>query len=306
MTAPRDLGTARLVLDARATLGECPRWSGRESRLYWVDIAGRALHRFDPASGRDERWSLPSEPGCFALRRAGGLVLALRDGFHGFDPSTGRLEAIAAAPYDPCEFRFNDGRCDAAGRFWAGAMYEPRTDARASMYCLERGTVREAWGPAQGLGVKVSNGLAFSADGRTLFQSDTPGHVIWRFDFDGATGRATRRREFARVPADRGSPAYGGRPDGACLDREGFYWSAQYEGGRVLRFTPDGAVDAVLRVPARRPTMIAFGGPDLATLFVTTAREGAGEAELAEFPHAGGLFALATGHAGWPEPDYAD
>jgi sugar lactone lactonase YvrE len=294
MSTPRELGTARLVLDARATLGECPRWSSRESRLWWVDIAGRAIHRFDPASGHDERWALPSAPGCLAFARSGGLVVALRDGFHRFDSATGRLAALAPAPYDARDFRFNDGRCDAAGRFWAGAMYEPRTHERASMYCLERGALREAWGPAQGLGVKVSNGLAFSADGRALFQSDTPGHVIWRFDFDVATGEA------------RNSPAYGGRPDGACLDRDGFYWSAQYEGGRVLRFAPDGSIDAVLRVPVRRPTMVAFGGPDLATLFVTTAREGASEAELAEFPHSGGLFALETGHAGLPEPDYAD
>ncbi len=306
MKAPRDLGTARPVLDARALLGECPRWSVRDSRLWWVDIAGRALHRFDPASGRDERWDLPSEPGCLALTRHGRVVLALRDGFHRFDPASGRLDLLAPAPYDPREFRFNDGRCDAAGRFFAGAMFELRTAERASVHCLERGRLREAWGPAQGLGVKVSNGLAFAADGLTLLQSDTPNHVIWRFDYDVATGTASHRRVFARVDADRDSPGYGGRPDGACFDARGGYWSAQYEGGRVLRFAPDGTVDAVVRVPARRPTMAAFGGPGLATLFVTTAREGASETELAEFPLSGGLFALETGHTGLPEPDYTD
>lgn len=306
MTAPRDLGTARLALDARALLGECPRWSARESRLWWADIAGLALHRFDPATGRDERWAMPSEPGCFALARAGGLVVAMRTGFHRFDADRGTLEPIAPAPFDPRDFRFNDGRCDARGRFYAGAMFEPRTEERAAMFCLERGRVREAWGPAQGLGVKVSNGLAFAEDGRSLLQADTPNHVIWRFDYHEAAGTVSNRRAFARVPADRESPGYGGRPDGACFDAEGFCWSAQYEGGRVLRFAPDGTVDAVVRVPVRRPTMVAFGGPRLATLYITTAREGAGSAELAEFPLAGSLFAIETGHTGLAEPDYAD
>ena len=304
-TDVRDYGTARLLLDARATLGECPLWSLRDQALYWVDIAGKAIHRFDPASGQDHVWPTPSEPGCIALARAGGLVVALRDGFYRFATSTGTLSKIAEAPYDTSTMRFNDGRCDAQGRFWAGAMFEPRTAERASMWCLERGRVREGWGPNTGLGVKVSNGLAFSLDGRTAYQSDTPNHVIYRFDVDPAAGTVGTRVVFAQLPDDRPSPTYGGRPDGAAIDAEGCYWSAQYEGGRVLRFSPAGKIIGVLHVPVRRPTMVAFGGPALTTLFVTSAREGASPEELAEFPQSGGLFACDVGVAGRPEPEYA-
>jgi sugar lactone lactonase YvrE len=173
------------------------------------------------------------------------------------------------------------------------------------MHCLEDGRVREGWGPGSGWGVKVSNGLAFSPDGRTLYQSDTPNHVVYRFDFDVATGSVANRREFARVPGDRSAPGYGGRPDGAAVDREGCYWSAQYEGARVVRFTPEGVPCGIVRVPARRVTMVAFGGAALATLYVTTAREGASAAELADFPHSGGLFACEVGVEGLAEPSYA-
>jgi sugar lactone lactonase YvrE len=304
MSAPRDHGLARLVLDARAVLGECPLWSVAEQKLYWVDISGRAIHRYDPATGADTQWAMPCEPGCIAFARAGGLVAALRDGFYRLDPATGALHKVAEAPYDPAGMRFNDGRCDGTGRFWAGAMLESRATEGASMYCLERGAVREGWGPSRGLGVKVSNGLAFALDGRTVFQSDTSNHVIYCFDFDPASGAVANRRVFARAADDRKAPGYGGRPDGAAIDVEGGYWSAQYEGARVLRYGRDGEVRAMVRVPVRRPTMIAFGGPAMRTLFITSAREGAGEAELAEFPHSGGLFACEVDVAGRPEPAY--
>jgi sugar lactone lactonase YvrE len=305
MGAPYDYGIARLVLDARAELGECPLWCVREQTLYWVDISGRAIHRYDPVAGGDMRWAMPCEPGCIALARGGGIVAALRDGFYRFDPATGALRKLAEAPYDPARMRFNDGRCDAAGRFWAGAMLESRAMEGASMYCLERGIVREGWGPSRGLGVKVSNGLAFALDGRSVFQSDTSNHVIYRFDFDPAAGTVANRRVFARAADDRQAPGYGGRPDGAAIDVEGCYWSAQYEGARVLRYGPDGQVRALVHVPVRRPTMIAFGGPEMRTLYVTTAREGASETELAEFPQSGGLFACEVDVAGRPEPAYA-
>jgi sugar lactone lactonase YvrE len=303
--AAREYAAPRLVLDARARLGECPLWSVREQALYWVDIASCAIHRFDPATDRDVQWPMPCEPGCIAFARGGGLVTALRDGFYRFLPETGALRKIADAPYDATVMRFNDGRCDAAGRFWAGAMFEERTAESAAMWCLENDRVREGWGPAQGLGVKVSNGLAFSPDGRELYQSDTPNHVIYRFDFDPATGAATRRSVFARARDNRADPDYGGRPDGAAVDAQGGYWSAQYEGGRVLRHDVAGAVVGLVRIPARRPTMVAFGGPALTTLYITTAREGASEAELAEFPHSGGLYACEVDVAGCAEPAYA-
>ncbi|MBL8521244.1 MAG: SMP-30/gluconolactonase/LRE family protein [Betaproteobacteria bacterium] len=301
-----EYGTAQPVGSAVAQLGECPLWSVAEQALYWVDISGRAIHRFNPGTRAASMWPMPSEPGCMALAESGGLIVALRHGFCRFDPVTGAVAKIADAPYDPAQYRFNDGRCDAAGRFFAGAMFEARTHERASMFVLENGCVREAWGPGQGWGVKVSNGLAFSADGKTLFQSDTPNHVIHQFDYDAARGAVSNRREFARRPANRSDPDYGGRPDGAAIDVEGCYWSAQFEGAQVLRYSRDGDVIGRVSVAARRTTMVAFGGKDLQTMFITTAREGATEDEVARFPNAGRLFAIRLPMAGRAEPLYRD
>ncbi|OBV38296.1 SMP-30/gluconolactonase/LRE family protein [Janthinobacterium psychrotolerans] len=297
---------AELVLDARAELAECPLWSVAEQCLYWIDIAGRRLHRYDPATGLDRVWWVPCEPGCIALADGGGLVAALRDGFYRFYPEQSRLHKLADAPYDTLDTRFNDGRCDASGRFWAGAMYQPRTSEQAAMYCLEGGSVCLGWGPQEGLGVKVSNGLAFTLDGGALFQSDTPNHVIYRFGFDAASGHVGERSVFARLPAKGEEAVYGGRPDGAAIDAEGCYWSAQYEGGRVLRFSPGGEIIGVVHLPVLRPTMVAFGGADLRTLYITSAREGAPDDELARQPQAGGIFAVRLDVAGRPEPLYRD
>jgi sugar lactone lactonase YvrE len=301
-----ELGIAQPWSDSAATLGECPLWSVAEQCLYWVDIAGRAIHRRHITTGEEVSWPMPAEPGCIALAQQGALIAALRDGFYRFTPSSGALDKIADAPYDAREFRFNDGRCDAVGRFLAGAMFEPRTAERASMFCLERGRVREAWGPAQGWGVKVSNGLAFSPDGRTLYQSDTPNHIAYQFDYDAATGTVKNRREFFRREADKSDPHYGGRPDGAAVDAEGCYWSAQYEGGQVLRYSPRGEILASVTVPARKTTMVAFGGTDLKTMFVTTAREGLAGEQLQRFPASGRVFSIRLEVAGRAEPFYVD
>lgn len=302
-------GNAELVLDAQAALGESPLWHAAERKLYWVDIAGRRIHAYDPSTNADQWWPVPSEPGCIALAARGGLIAALRDGFYHFQPDSGALKKIADAPYDPADMRFNDGKCDAAGRFWAGAMYEPRTEERAALFVLERGQVRTAWGPEQGWGVKVSNGLAFSLDGQTVFQSDTPNHVVYQISIDPASGKPTARREFMRMADNKQAADYAGRPDGAAVDSAGNYWSAQYEGGRVLGFSPSGALMADVSVPARRCTMLTFGDDDLRTLYITTARDGASAEELARLPHAGGLFRYRlpeSADAGCAAPYYLD
>ena len=302
----REIRDVRLAFDARAALAECPLWSVAEQKLYWVDISGCRINCFDPSNGTNKSWPMPCEPGCIALAASGGLVAALRDGFYRFSPANGELRKIADALYDTKQFRFNDGRCDAAGRFWAGAMFEPRTSEMAGVYCLDRGVVRKGWGPEQNLGVKVSNGMAFTVNGAHIFQSDTPNHVIYQFPFDAKTGNIGARQIFARCPDNRGDANYGGRPDGAAIDSEGNYWSAQYEGSRVLRFSSQGEVTGVIHVPARRVTMVAFGGADLRTLYITTARDGAGEAELLQYPQSGGIFSCDVKVAGCGEPQYVD
>ena len=301
-----EIHDVRLALDAKAALAECPLWSVSEQKLYWVDISGCAINRYDPATGGNERWTMPAEPGCIALAASGGLVAALRDGFYRFYPADARLDKIADAPYDTSNMRFNDGRCDAAGRFWAGAMFEPRTAPLASVFCLERGAVRNGWGPAEKHGVKVSNGMAFTEDNRHVFQSDTPNHVIYQFAFNVVNGKVGERREFARRPDNRSDAGYGGRPDGAAIDSAGNYWSAQYEGGRVLRYSIEGEITGIIRVPSKRVTMVAFGGADLRTLYITTAREGATPSELATDGHAGGIFACELDVPGRAEPLYLD
>ena len=282
------------------TVGESPLWHAVEHCLYWVDIDGFAIHRLHPESGAHSSWTAPSEPTSLGLCADGALVVALRDGFARFNPVTGVFTPIAVAPYDTATERFNDGRVDAAGRFWVGTMYEPKTAPRASMYVLERGAVRRAW---EG-GMTTSNGLAFSADGRFLFHADTPSHRIDRYPFDVATGEFGAAEVFARFDADKSAPGYGGRPDGAAVDSEGAYWSAMFEGGRLLRFSASGELLREVRLPLRCPTMMAFGGADLRTLYITSAGAKRGQAERERYPLSGCVLALRVDVPGVAERVY--
>ena len=286
-------------------LGESPFWHPTEQRLYWVDIPGKRVARVAvdgvQASGPVEHWRLQEEPGCIAPMQGGGLVLALRSGIYQAQQWGGPLHKLADAPYDTGKQRFNDGKCDAQGRFWAGSLYEPKDQKLGVLYMLD----------GQGLhrmadGVTTANGLAWSPDGRTAYWSDTAAHQVRAFDRDPATGVLTNARVFHHMqPKPAGwawgsTEPYGGRPDGATVDAEGCYWSAQYEGGRLLRIAPSGEVLAEVRVPALCPTMPCFGGPDLKTLFVTTARHGRSDSELAQYPGAGCVWAMQVGVAGLP------
>lgn len=288
------MSEARCVLDARALLGECPRWDELTGLLYWVDIDGFRLHCFDPDSGGNRTFQLDEEIGCLALRQRGGLVLATRSGFWTMD-ETGNLTALPSPDYDRVTVRFNDGRCDARGRFWAGTLYQPKDHKNGWLYCLDRdGSVSRKAGP-----VLTANGLAFSPDATRLYWADTPEHAIYVYDFDLDTATLGMQRLFHRFPHGNG------RPDGAAVDSEGYYWSALYAGSRVVRLNPDGEIVQEIPVPAKYPTMVAFGGPELKTLYITTARKPCSEAELAEYPQSGGLFAVEVTVAGLAEPRFA-
>ncbi|NLP63953.1 SMP-30/gluconolactonase/LRE family protein [Paraburkholderia sacchari] len=284
----------RCVLDLQAQLGECPRWDEREQVLYWVDILAPALHRFDPATGIDRVFALPEHIGCFALREEGGFIAGLRSGIWTLDEAARPLQQLCANPEDTRTSRFNDGRCDALGRFFAGTIDEPKAGGNGHLYRLGQGQL-----DVLSAGLMTSNGLAFSPDGRWLYHSDTPRFTIYRSPYDLATGAWGEREVWVRIQptaSDRG------RPDGAAVDAHGYYWSAFYEGGRVARFAPDGTLDAVYPLPVRCPTMCAFGGDDLRTLYITTARAGRSAEELEREPLAGGLFAMRTDVPGLPEP----
>jgi sugar lactone lactonase YvrE len=288
----------QLAFNMPMQLGESPLWHPRENRLYWIDIDGRAVHRLDPQNNMHLAWPLPSEPGAIAWSETGGLVVAMRSGLATLDTNTGALAIFATAPYDPSRERFNDGRCDAAGRFWVGTLYEPRDRADAVLYALEHGMLRDS-----GKRATVSNGVAFSPDNRTLYHSDTTSHSITAYDYDVAAGAIGNGRLLHRFSSDRG-PDYAGRPDGAAVDSEGNYWCAMYEGGRLLQLAPTGAILREILLPVRCPTMMAFGGSDLRTLYITTVSSKRSAEELAACPLSGCLLSLRVDVPGLAEHPY--
>jgi len=265
-------------------LGESPFWHPDEQALWWVDIPGHALHRFAVATGTHRQWPLDDEPGCIAPRLRGGLLLAARRGLFTFDPADGACRLLCEPPYDPARQRFNDGKADPQGRLWVGTL-DDRREPRAALYCLDKGRLDE-----RASGIATSNGLAWSPDGRTQYWSDTKAHRIDVLDFDGGDGSLSRRRvfaQFAHKPADGALDGYGGRPDGAAVDVEGALWVAMYEGQRLLRLASDGTLLQEVPLPVRCATMPCFGGADLRTLYVTTARANRPADELARQPWAG-------------------
>lgn len=285
------------VVDAGAGTGESPVWSGAEGVLYWVDIPGQRLHAFDPATSESQSWDMPAPIGCVALRHQ-GLLVALQTGLFGFDPASGVLRHLADPPYQASGARFNDGRCDAGGRFWVSSMTLP-PDPVAKAGRLHR-IDQDLRAHALVTGLIVGNGLAFSPDGRTLYHSDSHASVqtIWAWDLDAADGTIGNRRVFASTHD------VAGRPDGAAVDVDGCYWIAANDGWQLIRYTPQGKVDRTIRLPVRRPTMLAFGGRELDTIFVTSMRPQPGDPP-ADQPQAGGLFALSVGIQGLPEPRFA-
>jgi sugar lactone lactonase YvrE len=292
-------------------LSESPFWHPQEQRLYWVDIPGRRIGRVAvqglQAQGLAEYWPLTQEPGCIAPVLGGGLVMALRDGIYQASEWGGPLQLLAAAPYDTSKQRFNDGKCDAQGRFWAGSLYEPKDQALGALYMLDGQGLHAMLGGVKD-GVVTANGLAWSPDGRTAYWADTAAHQVRAFDVDAASGQLSAGRVFHQMPPKpagwvwgsemSNTPRYGGRPDGAAVDSEGCYWSAQYEGQRLLRLSPTGEVLAEVATPVPCPTMPCFGGPDLKTLFITTSRQGRSAQELARYPGAGCVFATRVDVAG--------
>ena len=278
------------VLDARAELGECPVWSVPEQVLYWIDIRAPAMHRLDPATGESRSWPLPSRVGSFALRETGGAVVALVDGFHLLDFDTGALTFLAGPKHMPGT-RFNDGKVSPEGRFWAGTMDEELLSRPiAALYRLD---------PDGGLhrmveDLIVSNGLAWTADGRTMYHSDSKGPIIWAYDYDPATGGITNRRVLAEPTEQIG------RPDGAALDQDGYYWSAGISAGVLNRWSPEGQLVRSIPLPCSNPTAPCFGGPDLKTIFITSLRHDLPPAVLAAKPLSGGIFSIRVDVPGVP------
>ena len=262
--------------------------------------------------GSIERWPLPGEPGCIAPARRGGLVIALRSGIHRAKEWGGALQMLAPADYDTATMRFNDGKCDPLGRFWAGTLNEAKDKPSAALYCLDARDERVPLATRMADHATTANGLAFSPDGGTLYWADTAAHVVRAWDWDGAGNTLSRERVFRQFDVkpegwtpDSGVP-YQGRPDGATVDAAGDYWAAMFEGAQLLRLGPDGEPRESLALPVQCPTMPCFGGDDLRTLFVTTARKGRPAAELGRLPASGSVIHMRVESAGLPVAFFED
>ena len=280
-----------------ALLGESPFWHPLEQCLYYVDIPGKALFRLDSGAATPTRWALNDEPGCVVPLVGGGLLIPQRNGLWRFDPATGEYLKLLDPPYDASKRRFNDGKADAQGRLWVGTIDDAR-QPESALYCLREGV----FVPMKD-GITTSNGLGWSPDGRSMYWADTKAHEIYRLAFDAASGELGEREVFARFAprgADQPLETYGGRPDGAAVDVEGGYWVAMMEGQQLLRLSPSGEVLTRVELPVRCATMPTFGGADLRTIFVTTAREKRSEAELAAQPWAGCVLKMRVPVAGLP------
>ena len=288
-------GEVRCVQQANAILGEGPLWCPREQALYWLDIKRPAVYRFDPETGQTGHWPLPSDIGCMALREAGGMVVGLRSGFATLDFETGAVIPIVDPEADRPDNRFNDGKVDRRGRFWAGTLNDAESEPLGSLYRLDPGGAVTLMQD----GAVVSNGVGWSPDDRTMYFTDSAVRTIWAYDFEAETGAIANRRVFAEVPEGSGFP------DGLTVDSEGFVWSAVWDGWRIVRYDPSGGIDREVVMPVQRPTSCMLGGGDLKTLFVTSASIHLDAPSVAKGPLAGGLFALDVGTAGLPEPRFA-
>jgi len=282
--------TVDVALDARAKLGEGPLWDTRAAVLRWVDILPGQVHRFDPATGEDTVFDVGEPVGAVAVRRDGGLVLATETGISTCAEDGSDREELHPVTTIPPGGRFNDGKADPWGRFWAGTMLDG-TDGAAAFYRLD----------PDGLlytmltGVSVSNGLGWSPDGKTMYYVDTKTGGVDAFDHEPGNGEIANRRRLVDIER--------GWPDGLTVDAEGCLWVALWDGWAVRRYSPEGKLLDTVELPVQRVTSCAFGGTDLSTLYITSARAGLPDPDRQ--PHAGSVFAYDAGVAGQAPGEWA-
>jgi sugar lactone lactonase YvrE len=292
---------AELLYSAHALVGEGPVWHDREQLLYWLDIEGLRLHRFDPSHGIDESFPLSNEVGCLVPCRNGNFLLAAETGIEEIHVGTNGIEVVETnVKIHPesgiPENRYNDGKCSPEGRFWFGSLNRQRQIGQASLYVLDKHGCRTAI-----TGATNSNGLAWSPDSKTFYWIDTPTRQVDAFDYDSAEGTLQNRRTVISFPADQNV----GRPDGMTVDSDGMLWIAHWLGGRITRWNPkNGTLLETVQLPVSRVTSLTFGGSDLKTIFITTASRGLTPETKIQEPEAGGLFVFESKIAGLPVSYY--
>jgi L-arabinonolactonase len=287
------------IIAAGNGCGEGVVWDSRRQALWWTDIPGRRLHRYDWASRTARVFDTPERVGSFGLVAGSEqLITAFESGIALYnpqlDPDPRELTWLARPQAGVRGVRFNDGRVDRRGRFWCGTMVEEEG-------CLETGNLYSIEGTqdvrCHVRGVRISNGICMSPDGSQLYFADSPSRTIHVYDLNEPAGTLGPARHFAQSPE-------GALPDGAAVDAEGYLWSAHWGGAAIARYAPDGSLERAIAVPATQPTCVCFGGPDLDLLFVTSAREGLDVATLDKEPNAGDIFVYRTGVRGLPEEEY--
>jgi sugar lactone lactonase YvrE len=282
------------VWDAQATLGEGPIWDDEARTLYWVDILGQKVHCYSPAEDDRRSWSLPEPVGCIAQRRRGGFVAGLKSGFAFLSLEGPRIEPIGSPEPDLPDNRFNDGKCDSRGRFWAGTMDMKESEPTGWLYRLDSDG---NWTRTDG-GYRVTNGPTFSPDYRILYHTDSAGRTIYAFDVT-EEGRLVNKRVFASFQKRDGFP------DGMTTDSEGCLWVAMWGGWGVNRLTQDGKLDRRIELPVSQVSSCVFGGPELDLLYITSASIGLDTRQRSGEPRAGGLFRVPAGVRGLPTQRFA-
>ena len=269
---------AQHVYPAQNILGEGPLWSVKEQALYWVDIDGKKIQRFSPATKNYQTFSVPIKVTLLAFRKAGGFICGTENGFYFWDTNTQNLEFISHPETDKKESRFNDGKVDRGGRLWAGTM--TAQGASSALYRMD-GDLSIT---SMLSNITISNGIGWSPDSRIMYYVDSLRYVIHAFDFDINLGTISQKRPFVQLSTDDGVP------DGLTVDSEGYVWCAIYDGWKVMRYNPAGRTAAEIKMPVARPSSCAFGGKNLNELYITTISEGLTAAQKQDQPTAGDLF----------------
>ncbi len=291
-----DVLKAECAFKCRDALGEVPLWNAQDGRLWWIDVRAPLLQHWHPGTGEHRQFKLPTTSvGSWAFRERGGALLSLQDGLYGFDHSSGKCERLLALEDKIPGHRLNDGRPDTRGRFWVGTMHDTERGPLGSFYRVDPDlSVRKVFDQ-----VDIPNSTVFSPDDKLMYFADTPAKKIWVFDYDGAEGRISNRRVFVDCADEAGAP------DGSAIDTDGCLWNAKYGGSRIVRYTPAGKIDRVIELPVTQPTCCTFAGPQLDTLYITTAYQKLTPEQLAPQPLAGALFVAHTGAKGFAVPRFA-